>query len=120
MSDEFLPYLRRQAERAGRDPANISVSLKRSLPFTDIGLRERGSPHTSAALIGSTQQVMGDLYNCREMNVDHLTYDFSVEGLEECVQAMEHLADRLLPVADRQDQKKAGDNTLCRLGNCLI
>ena len=103
MSDEYLPYLRRQAEGAGRDPASISISLKRSLHFIDIGLRERGSPRTSAALIGSTQQVMDDLYHCPESGINQLTYDFSVEGLEECVQEMEHLADRLLPVADRQD-----------------
>ena len=41
-----LPYLREQTERAGRDPAGITISLKRSLQFTDLTSEEGHSVRT--------------------------------------------------------------------------
>ena len=96
-----LPYLRQQAELAGRDPAGITISLKRSLHFTDIGLPEQGRVRSGGAVIGDTQQVIDDLHYCRELGIDQLTYDFRVDGMEACIRVMEHLADRVLPVAAR-------------------
>jgi len=98
---QHLPYLRRQAERRGRDPAGISISLKRSLHFTDIGLSEGRGVRTGGALIGATQEVIDDVYYCREVGIDQLTFDFRVDGMDRCIQVMEHLADRVLPVARR-------------------
>ena len=62
-----LPYLRRQVEGAGRDPDSITISLKRSLHFTDLGLPERTGVRTGGTVIGDTQQVIDDLYRCREL-----------------------------------------------------
>jgi probable F420-dependent oxidoreductase len=100
---EHVPYLREQTERAGRDPDSVSLSLKRSLHFTDIGLPESGSVRTGGALVTDTQQVIDDLYYCQELGIDQLTYDFRVDALEDVIRVMEHLADRLLPVARRLD-----------------
>ena len=33
--------------------------------------------------------------------IDQLTYDFRVESLSDCIKVMEHLADKVLPVARR-------------------
>lgn len=96
-----LPYLREQTEKAGRDPAGVSISLKRSLHFTDMGMGEGGTVRTGGAVIGTTQEVIDDVYYCRELGIDQLTYDFRVEGIDACLEAMEHLADRVLPVARR-------------------
>lgn len=96
-----LPYLRREAAKVGRDPASISISLKRSLHFNDIGLPERASVRTGGTVIGNTQQVIDDVYYCRELGIDQLTYDFRVDELGQCIRVMEHLADRVLPVAER-------------------
>ena len=96
-----LPYLHQETERAGRDPASITISLKRSLHFTDIGIGERGSVRTGGAMIGTTQEVLDDVYYCRELGIDQLTYDFRVEGIDQSLQVMEHLADRVLPAAER-------------------
>ena len=98
---ENLPYLLRQLDRAGRDPAGVSISLKRSLHFTDIGFPERASVRSGGTVIGTTQEVLDDLYYCRELGIDQLTYDFRVEGVDPCIRVMEHLADRVLPAADR-------------------
>ena len=94
-----LPYLREQAERAGRDPASISISLKRSLHFTDVGASEGSSVRSGGVVIGSTQEVVDDVHFCRELGIDQLTYDFRVEGIDACIEAMEHLAREVLPVA---------------------
>ncbi|HLF04962.1 MAG TPA: LLM class F420-dependent oxidoreductase [Dehalococcoidia bacterium] len=98
---ENLPYLRRQLDRSGRDPVGVSISLKRSLHFNDIGFPERASVRSGGAVIGTTQEVLDDVYYCRELGIDQLTYDFRVEGVDPCIQVMEHLADRVLPVAER-------------------
>jgi probable F420-dependent oxidoreductase len=94
-----LPYLRRQTEAAGRDPADILISLKRSLHFTDIGLPEVSTTRSTGAVIGTTQEVIDDIYYCKELGVDHLTYDFRVQEPDEYLRIIEHMADRILPVA---------------------
>ena len=96
-----LPYLREQTEKAGRDPASISISLKRSLFFTDIGTQEGTSVPTGGLVMGTTQEVIDDVYYCQELGIDQLTYDFRVEGIDGQIQVMERLADRVLPVAER-------------------
>ena len=96
-----LPYLHRQIEEAGRDPASVSISLKRSLHFTDMGLGEGESVRSGGAIIGTTQEIIDDVHYCRELGIDQLTYDFRVEGIDQSIQVMEHLADRVLPVAER-------------------
>jgi probable F420-dependent oxidoreductase len=112
--DGYLPYLfsperfrdslaqvRQVAEEAGRDPASVSISLKRSLHFTDIGLGEGASVRSGGAIIGTSQEIIDDVYYCRELGIDQLTYDFRVERLPDCIKVMEHLADKVLPVARR-------------------
>lgn len=97
---QSIPYLRQQAERAGQDPDSISVSLKRALHFTDIGLPGGAAASgTGGAVVGTTQEVIDDLYRCREVGIDQVTYDFQVPSLEHCLYEMEHLADRVLPLA---------------------
>ena len=96
-----LPYLRAQTERAGRDPAAISISLKRSLHFTDLDATQEASVLTGGAVIATTQEVIDDVHYCRELGIDQLTYDFRVEGLEAGIRVMEHLAAEVLPVARR-------------------
>jgi len=98
---DHIPQLRRHAEQCGRDPDSISISLKRSLHFTDIGMEEGGSVRTGGAMIATTQEVVDDVYYCRELGIDQLTYDFRVEGMDRQIQVMEHLADRVLPVVQR-------------------
>ena len=96
-----LPYLREQTEIAGRNPEEISISLKRSLYFTDTGAGEGKSVLTGGVVIGTTQEVIDDVYYCQEIGIDQLTYDFRVEGFEGQIQMLEHLAKEVLPVANR-------------------
>ena len=97
-----LPYLREQTERAGRDPADITISLKRSLHFTDMhGAEEGVGVRSGGALIASTQEVIDDLHYCNELGIDQLTFDFRVDGISPCIEVMEHLAENVLTVAER-------------------
>ena len=97
-----LPYLREQAERAGRDADTITISLKRSLHFTDLNAQEeKTTVRTGGVVVASTREVIDDVYYCRELGIDQLTYDFRVEGIDACIGVMEHLAAEVLPVAQR-------------------
>ncbi len=96
-----IPYLKEQTERQGRDPADVTVSLKRSLHFTDIGLPEGSTERSGGALVGPTQEVIDDLHACHEIGIDQLTYDFRVSELADCVRVMERLAEAVLPLARR-------------------
>ena len=96
-----IPYLRQQTERAGRDPDQILISLKRSVHFTDLGVEEATSVRTGGALVASTQEIIDDVYRCRELGIGQLTYDFRVNNPEDSIRVMEHLARQVLPVARR-------------------
>ena len=93
----LLPYLRDRAREAGRDPAEIVISLKRSLHFTDIGVPEGGSARTGAAVIGSTEEIIDDGRRCGELGIDQLTYDFRTADVDLCIRTMEHLAKEVVP-----------------------
>ena len=62
---------------------------------------EGGSVRSGGVVIGTTQEVVDDVYYCRELGIDQLTYDFRVEGTDASIEVMEHLADRVLSVAHR-------------------
>ena len=96
-----LPYLRERIEQAGRDVKSVSISLKRSLHFTDIGIPESDSIRSTGALIAGTQEIIDDVYACCEIGIDQLTFDFRTNSLDDSIRVMEHLADRVLPVAQR-------------------
>ena len=93
----LLPYLRQQAEEAGRDPHEITISLKRSLHFADLGVAEGGGVRTGGALVGTTQQVIDDAHRCRELGIDQLTYDFRTNVVDDCIRTMEHFVDKVMP-----------------------
>ena len=88
-----LPYLREFAESAGRDPAEITVSLKRTLHFTDLGLEEGASNRSNGALIASTGEVIEDVQACREIGIRQLTFDFRTPSADDCIRTMERFAD---------------------------
>ncbi|MCI0439044.1 MAG: LLM class F420-dependent oxidoreductase [Chloroflexi bacterium] len=94
----LLPYLRQQAEAAGRDPDEIKVSLKRTLHFTDLGVSEgSGGTRTLGAVVGTTDDVIDDIRHCTELGIGQLTYDFRTSDIGQCVRIMEHFAEKVVP-----------------------
>jgi len=98
---ENLPYLRERIEKEGRDQSEVTVSLKRSLHFTDIGMNEGNYVRSGGSLVATTGEVLEDLHICQEIGINQLTFDFRVESLPDCIKVMEHLADTILPAARR-------------------
>jgi probable F420-dependent oxidoreductase len=94
---EHLPYLREDAERTGRDPRAITISLKRALHVTDIGLSGEVLRRSGGSLIGSTQEVIDDARRCRDLGIDQLTYDFRTGQVDEMLAIIEHLAGAVIP-----------------------
>lgn len=92
-----LPYLREEAERIGRDPRTITISLKRSLDFTDIGLSGTILRRSGGALIGTTHEVLDDVRRCQDIGIDQLTYDFRTGRVDEMLAIIEHFATAVMP-----------------------
>ena len=92
-----LPYLRRKSEESGRDPNDITVSLKRSLHFTDISIPEGGGIRSGASVVATTRQVIDDVLRCQELGINQLTYDFRTGDIEQCIRTMEHFAETVFP-----------------------
>jgi probable F420-dependent oxidoreductase len=94
---QHLPYLRDEAERIGRDPKGVAISLKRALHFTDIGLSGEVLRRSGGSLIGTTQEVIDDARRCRDIGIEQLTYDFRTGKVEEMLAIIEHLATAVIP-----------------------
>ena len=96
----MLPRLANYAEQAGRDAADITISLKRSLFFTDLGLSESGGVRTGGALIASTREIVDDALRCREIGIDQLTFDFRTPDPGDCIRTIEHFAEKVAPALE--------------------
>lgn len=88
-----LPYLREFADSEGRDPSEITVSLKRTLHFTDMGIAEGQSNRSNGALIASAGEVIEDVEACREIGIQQLTFDFRTPSADDCIRTMERFAE---------------------------
>jgi probable F420-dependent oxidoreductase len=99
---QHLPYLREEAERVGRDPRELTISLKRGLHFTDIGLSNEVLRRSEGSLIGTTQQVIDDARRCQDIGIDQLSYDFRTGKVDEMLAIIEHFAAAVIPQVNRQ------------------
>lgn len=93
---ERLPFLRSYALEHGRDPAEITISLKRHLHFTELGVELGGGPLTTGTVIGTAQDVLDDVKRCQDMGIDQVTFDFRISDFDQCVRIVEHLAERVM------------------------
>jgi probable F420-dependent oxidoreductase len=92
-----LPYLREYCDQVGRDPDEITISLKRTLHFTDLGVEEGASNRSNSALIASTGEVIEDIEACKEVGIQQLTFDFRTPDVEDCIRTMERFATQVAP-----------------------
>ena len=97
---QHLPYLRQEAEQAGRDPDSITISLKRSLHITDIGANDTAAFRSGNALVGATQDIIDDAKRCRDIGIHQLTYDFRTDDVEAQIAMMERLVERVVPAVN--------------------
>jgi probable F420-dependent oxidoreductase len=95
---QHLPYLRQECERLGRDPRELTISLKRALHFTDIGLSGEVLSGSNNAMIGTTQQVIDDVRRCQDIGIQQLTFDYRTGAVDEMLRIIEHFAATVLPV----------------------
>ena len=89
---EMKLYLDEQCQIHERNTEEITISLKRTLHFTDIGINANSKLRSQSALIDSTNKIIEDIKKCAEVGIKQLTFDFQTNNLDECVNIMEHLA----------------------------
>lgn len=94
---DLLPFLEQCCDESGRDPGEITISLKRALHFTDIGIEDAGNPMAAGVLAGSTQQVIDDVRRCDALGIHQLTFDFRTTDADQCIRVMEQLAQEVIP-----------------------
>ena len=92
-----LPYLREYCNQMGRNSDEITISLKRTLHFTDLGVEEGASNRSNSALIASTGEVIEDVEACMEIGIRQLTFDFRTPDVEDCIRTMERFATDVAP-----------------------
>lgn len=91
--ENMLPFIDQQCEEYDRKRDEITISLKRTLHFTDIGIETNSRMRSKAALIDSTHTVVEDIKHCEDLGIKNLTFDFQTNKTEECIKIMEHLMD---------------------------
>ncbi len=79
-----------------RDPDDITISLKRTLHFTDIGICVGDVVCTGGAVVGSTKDVVEDIKRCEDIGINQLTYDFLTDDIDECVAIIDHFANTVV------------------------
>jgi probable F420-dependent oxidoreductase len=94
---QYVPYLHAEAARQGRDPNTLTISLKRSLHFTDIGLSGEALSRSNHALIGRTPDVIDDVRRCRDIGIEQLTFDFRTGRVDDMLAIIEHFAAAVVP-----------------------
>ena len=94
---ELLPYLRQQATEAGRDPDEVTISLKRTLHFADLQIDAGAGVRSGGAVVGTTGDVIEDVRRCQGHGIQQLTYDFLTDDADECVRIIEHFAANVVP-----------------------
>jgi probable F420-dependent oxidoreductase len=93
----LLPYFHECLDAHERDRAEVGVSLKRRLHFTDLGFDPGPEPFTPDEVVGTAAQVAADAIRCRELGITQLTYDFRTAEPDEQLAIVEQLAAEVLP-----------------------
>jgi probable F420-dependent oxidoreductase len=91
---ENLAYLHRHAERAGRDPSEIQVSMK--APLYDASSDEAGNRRRFS---GSPDAVLQDIQAYSDVGVTHLIFDFRSPHHAETEERMSRFSEQVMAAA---------------------
>lgn len=87
-----LADFQRVADRLGRDPKTVELSLIRPLQILD----EAKEPHR--ALIGTPEQIAEDLRAYQDLGVSHCVFNFRTIHTSEAVETVERFATQVRPL----------------------
>jgi probable F420-dependent oxidoreductase len=93
----MMNYMKDYCGEIERNSAEITISLKRTLHFTDIGIDLSDRAQSDAALISTTDKVVSDVKKCVELGIHQLTFDFQTNDVGNCMKIMEHFAEKVVP-----------------------
>ena len=87
----YLTTLRRYAERAGRDPANIEVAMK--APLYDTALTPAGHRRRFS---GTPEEVLQDVHTYSDLGVGYIIFDFRKPDLGQTLERMDWFAHEVM------------------------
>jgi probable F420-dependent oxidoreductase len=88
---ENVATLRRYAQRAGRDPAEIEVAMK--APLYDPGAPSAGNRRRFS---GAPEQVLQDVYTYAQVGVSHIIFDIRSADLNQSLERMAWFAQEVM------------------------
>lgn len=95
-----LDELAKLAEKAGRDPRALTISLKAPVYDRSHGARPVVGPDGERLpFTGLVAQVAEDIGTYARLGVSELIFDFRTESLDETLELMEHFATEIKPAA---------------------
>ena len=89
---EHMKRLAQHAERVGRDPSTIEVSMK--APLYDTGTSAGGQRRR---FTGLPEQIASDIRAYRELGVGHMIFDVRSDDAVETLERMDRIASDVLP-----------------------
>ncbi len=109
-----LKFLNETAEKAGRDPASLSVTLRTGLCLTGVSVEpgRLDAPWDQSATFaqaderlpfrGSVAQVIDDIAEAQRLGVDHVIFESPVQRGDERFDTLEAFAAEVLPQVVRR------------------
>ena len=94
---EHLPYLREQTEAAGRNPDDITISLKRSLHFTDLGIADATTVRSGGAAFANNRGAVDTAVAEGQRGLQTPTPSLRTSDVDACISIMEHFAEKVVP-----------------------
>jgi alkanesulfonate monooxygenase SsuD/methylene tetrahydromethanopterin reductase-like flavin-dependent oxidoreductase (luciferase family) len=86
-----MQEFRRVADRVGRDPDTVEISLIRPMQIID-----RADTHRP--LIGTPEQIAEDIRAYQKLGVSHLVFAFRTSALTETLDTVERFATQVRPL----------------------
>jgi len=87
-----LQDFQRVAERVGRDPKSVELSLLRPMQI----LNQQTDSHRP--LVGTPEQIAEDIRAYQRLGVSHLVFSFRTRHLAEALETIERLATQIRPL----------------------
>lgn len=91
LSQELQDF-QRVAERVGRDPKTVELSLLRPMQILDRSAEPR------RPLIGTPEQIAEDIRDYQKLGVRHLVFSFRTRNLSEILDTIERFATQVRPL----------------------
>ncbi len=92
-----IAEIRRQAEAAGRNPDEITISIRLALDTSEVPLADRSSDDRGRALLGTADEIVGQIRDYEQAGVETIVLTFAARTMDDFRRSADFFAERILP-----------------------